>query len=138
MDKKVAIQKWGWWAVIGLAVVLVIAGLVAVISALQPKPSTELSQAGADDTVLQGQAENQTEIVLDDSEELSDSGDSGESESAESVVGDQDSGTVVEDLPKTGPEDMMWLFVLLGFLSYGATLGISSWYEKRIKSRIIK
>ena len=67
MDKKVAIQKWGWWAVIGLAVVLVIAGLVAVIGALQPKPSAELSQAGADDTALQGQAENQTEIVLDDS-----------------------------------------------------------------------
>ena len=130
MEKKPVIRRWGWWAVAGLAVVLIVVSVIAILGGLQqPVPSANLAEESTSEIQ---QNQSQGEIVVEpDTEELDQENSEAQVESG--LEEDFGSNVAIEDkdLPRTGPENWLWLFVLVGFLSYLVTL---IFMERRRKS----
>ena len=133
MEKKGTIGRWGWWAVIGLAVILVVAGIVLVIGALQPEPTADVSSAEAVGTGLEEQGQNSGTIEAED--EMGNSQVESEELSEEDVIGDGSGSNSLmsenNDLPKTGPDNVLVYFILAGIAVYGVALWFCSRREKR-------
>lgn len=96
MDQNVAnVKKWGWWAVVGLVALLVIAGLVIAIATSGPKPTSDVA---TDDTSNQ---DNTEELPSGENEKDSTSTEQEETTPELPAITE----TPSSDLPKTGPED---------------------------------
>ena len=106
------VKKWGWWAVVGLVALLVIAGLIIAIATSGPKPSTEVA---TDETSNQ------------DNNEETPSGTNEEDDTSKQEQTTPELPAISEtpstDLPKTGPEDTILPIVIAGIagsvISYG-------------------
>jgi len=53
-------KRWAWGALIGLAIIIVIASIIMAMSAKTPKPNTELSADKANKTVISGEKNEKT------------------------------------------------------------------------------
>ena len=139
MDVNMKYKRWGWGAIIGLAVVIVIAGLVLAFSLNAPKSNEEV--ATSTDSAANGDIDaNSTEnsgSTSDNSGTSSNSG-SSTSNSSNSNTGSSSSatsgsnssassstGTTNSNLPKTGPEDYMLSFGLAAVAAYLLVLNLS-------------
>lgn len=108
MDQNVAnVKKWGWWAVVGLVALLVIAGLVIAIATSGPKPTSDVA---TDDTSNQDNTED-----LPSGENEEDSTSTEQEETAPELPAITE--TPSSDLPKTGPEDSSILPIIAAGLA---------------------
>lgn len=114
MDQKVAnVKKWGWWAVVGLVALLVIAGLIIAIATSGPKPSTEAAtnetsdQENTEETPSGANAEEGTDEEEQSTPELP-----------------TISETPSTDLPKTGPEDTILPILAAGVVGTAISYGV--------------
>ncbi|MDR3298020.1 MAG: hypothetical protein LBT19_01420 [Candidatus Nomurabacteria bacterium] len=99
------IKKWGWWAIVGLVAIIVIAGLIIAISLSGPKPSDEIAnpeETSEQDTTTEEPATSEEDkpLVAEVTPELPTITES------------------PENLPKTGPEDIILPALLAGLSTY--------------------
>jgi len=105
--EKTNFKKWGWWALWGVVVILIIAALVSSLGS-GPKP--------ADGELTEDEGQGQTEIVADESA----------TEEEEAKAGDDAAGDM-DALPQSGPvEDGMLGLLLAGAFAYVMSLALGS------------
>lgn len=132
MDVDTKYKRWGWGAVIGLIAVILIAGLVVAITMSSPKKS-EVAEGNDDDTsIVIGEVDSdKTEDKKDDKAEDKKDDKKDEQKDDDKVVEDNvvtsdtsngssavSSGNGAADsMPKTGPAEDMFSFVVLAVIA---------------------
>ncbi len=104
MDVNAKYKRWGWAALIGLAVVIVVAGLiVAVTLGRDPKPSDEVAVTEQESSeVVSGTVEGEDAPAEETPVE----------EEETTVVAPSEGGETTE-MPQTGAENILPAFVLM-------------------------
>ena len=157
MDVNMKYKRWGWGAIIGLAVVIVIAGLVLAFSLNAPKSNEEVATStdsavngdiDANSTENSGSTSDNSGTTNSQSSNSGTSSNSGSStsNSSNSNTGSSSSatsgsnssassstGTTNSNLPKTGPEDYMLSFGLAAVAAYLLALNLS--FAKQFQTR---
>ena len=132
-------KRWAWGALIGLAIIIVIAGIIMAMSAKTPKPATEVATSKASTTVVSGEknekvakdpeengsasknnqkTETKSETTTNSSESTSSQNQSNSgsvSNQTQTTTTDNTSSTTI---PKTGPEDAVIPIVGLAIVAY--------------------
>lgn len=121
-------RRWAWGALIGLAVIIVIAGIIMATTASSPKPNTtEVAQTNTE-AVNGGEDEKATEDAkTDDSTKKDDQKTETQPQATTQPTTDSssqkqsDSGSVnnnTNKIPKTGPEEYILPILALAVSGY--------------------
>jgi len=107
-------KRWAWGALIGLAVIIVVAGIIMGMSASSPKPSTEVAKKANTEVVSGEKNEKTTDQKTEtksettkDSSKNSTSEKQGNSGSVNTQTPATTTPTTSNDIPKTGPEEFI-------------------------------
>ena len=131
-------KRWAWGALVGLAAVIIIAGLIMVMSLQSPKPNTKNDVAKANtETVSEEKNEKSTSTTTDTKStqnsqkteteskttENTTSNKTSESQSKNTISSSSSSvktteSTASESIPKTGPEDYLFPIFALAACGY--------------------
>ncbi len=118
MDVNAKYKRWGWGALIGLAAVILIAGLiVAVTLSSNPSPSGEVAVTDSNEGVVVGDtdvdAQNNATENKDQKTEEENKNTEDSSASSENTAVVATPITSSDEMPKTGPENVLFSFVLM-------------------------
>ncbi len=134
-------KKWGWGALIGLAAVIVIAGLAVAISMSAPKKTTEADKASTGPSSVasntgnsSNKSDNKDEGREDNDKGSTDGTDGTDStnnfgnsnnSSNSSNAGNTNSGNTntASNMPKTGPEED-----IASIIAWAAIAGLGAYY----------
>ena len=135
-------KRWAWGALIGLAIIIVIAGIIMAMSAKTPKPNNELTADKASTSAVSGEKNEKT---VKDSEETKKNNQETETKSETTNNGTQNQtgaqsgntgsvntpvqtttpaqtttpvATTTDNMPKTGPEDAIIPVLGLAIVGY--------------------
>lgn len=125
MESEYKYKRWAWGALIGLAAVIIIAGIVMAMTLSQPKPDKEVATtvnqveepqnnekttekpAGNDTTTENDtQTETKPETTTENTQSTT-STEQSNSGSVETPATTTTTTTETNNIPKTGPEDMI-------------------------------
>ena len=124
MESEYKYKRWAWGALIGLAAVIIIAGIVMAMTLSHPEPNKEVATtvnqaeepkseettekpAGNDTTTENDtQAETKPETTTENTQSAS-STEQSNSGSVEAPTTTTTTTTETNNIPKTGPEDMI-------------------------------
>ena len=132
MESEYKYKRWAWGALIGLAAVIIIAGIVMAMSLSQPKPDKEVAttvnqveepqnnektteEPAGNDTTTEN--DTQTETKSETTTENTQSTTSTEQSNSGSVETPATTTTETSNIPKTGPEDTILPIVALAICS---------------------
>ena len=129
-------KRWAWGALIGLAIIIVIAGIIMAMSAKTPKPNTEVATKASTEVV----SGEKNEKTVKDSEtskknnQKTETKSEATSNSTQSQTGTQSGNTgsvntpaqtttpaqtaTSDNMPKTGPEDAIIPVLGLAIVGY--------------------
>lgn len=131
-------KRWAWGALIGLAVIIVVAGIIMAMSVKTPKPSETVSKANTDIVSGEKNEEATEESKTDDSTAKNDQKTETKPETTKDTTEDTSSEkqsnsgsvsapatttapttttTTSDNIPKTGPEEV--IIPILGLAAIG-------------------
>lgn len=140
-------KKWGWGALIGLAAVIVIAGLAVAISMSAPKKTTEADKASTGPSSVASNTDNSSNKSdnKDEGREDNDKGDTDGTDGTDGIDGTNNSGNsnnsnnssnssnagntnsgnanTASNMPKTGPEED-----IASIIAWAAIAGLGAYY----------
>ena len=134
-------KKWGWGALIGLAAVIVIAGLAVAISMSAPKKTTEADKASTGPSSVASNTGNSSN-KSDNKDEGREDNDKGSTDGTDGTDGTNNSGNsnnsnnssnsgntnsgntnTASNMPKTGPEED-----IASIVAWAAIAGLGAYY----------